>query len=342
MRLLISVMLVFALLGSASAQEETAAGDLATIIAKTADGYYIAYCGFDYFPDNESLDAFAVTYGWTVFGCGEPLNLELGWPLSNDEYNPLDQGTCGEGVDPAAAAALTNNSAYLRYGFSTKPCPDPAHPSGEFFSTELPGGGTAILRLPAGTAPHEVYTEWRGEQYPMARLEIVDAARLMLMGEADPDHTEGWLETAVAQVDCATVIALADGDQDRLAELLPEAAAVVNRCIEKYRERHGVYPATLAGLTTIPGAVIARLPYNPYHYDQQLGLEDMAEPLEHTVVYIPELSVAADGATVVTGYWLGVHGDGAVAAPARELPAGQAVLGQVIQWFEIHSESLTN
>lgn len=338
-RLLGTIIAVACLAATAYAQDDAAVDNQCTIIAKTADGYYIAYCGFDYYPDDESPDEFKATYGWNIFSSGEPLNLELGGPLSFDDYDPLKPVSCGEGVDPAAVAALTGSSMYLRYGFSTKCCPDPAHPSGEFFSTVLPGGGTAVLRLPTGTAPHEVYTEWRGERYPMKRMEIIDAARLMARGETDPGQPEGGLETAVARTDVATVLAAAGSDDEQLAACLLEAAGVIQRCIEKYHERHGEYPAALADLTTIPGAVVARLPYNPYDCASQLGLEDASSGLDHTVRYFPEETTATDGTAAVTGYWLAVIGTGTPAAPLIEIPGDEADAANAVAWLEVHPEN---
>ena len=275
MRTLISTLLLTCLATTAMAQEPPEGDYDLQVVAKTADGYTISHSIFEYYPEDILPDAFKAGWGWGYCGSGEPLDLVLDGPLSSDDFDPMRPGSCPEGTDPAAIAAFQGNMVFLRYGFSGYRCPFPAHPSGRFYAASLPDGGTVILRLPAeGVEPAEAYAEWQGERYPLEPMTVAETTRQMIAGDAHPEEPEGSLETQVARTDCLTMLAETEGDEDQRAQLLAEAADVVERCIERYHERHGEYPEQLSDLTTIPGAVIARLPYNPFAPGQQLGLED--------------------------------------------------------------------
>lgn len=344
MRLTICILLVFGLLGAALAEdcvsdeESFNDEDRCAIIAKDASGYWMAMSAFDYSPGTQNLSGRSSQQGWSTFGTGEPLNLKLGGPLSNDNYDPLAPVSCGEGVDPAQMAALVNSEVCIRYPNCVTRCPWPPHPSGDFYASELPGGALTILRLPAGTNPAEIYTQWRGEQYPMPHVEIAEVAQMLWLGKESIGDDPRSLELEVSSVDIRTVIAADRKDPDLQAAILLDATEVINRCIEKYHERHGEYPAELADLTSIPGAVIARLPYSPYHYDRQLGLENLPATADHTVVYIPETGTDGTGETAVIGYWLEVVSAGGAAISDKELPTGYPVPRQGIAWLEAHPE----
>jgi len=275
MRILILTLLTAVCLTAAAYAQEPPEGDYTLeVVSLTADGYTISHSIFDYYPEEILTDKFKVGWGWNWFGCCEPLDMVLDGPLSNDDYDPLKHDSGDPGTYSAAAAAFQNNMVFLRYGFTRYRCPDPAHPSGEFYSTKLPGGGLVILRLPEGIIPAAMYADWRGKRYPLASLPVDDAVHLMLDGEPHPEEPEGSLETQVARIDCLTLAAEDDDNENLRTPLLADAARVIENCIDKYHERHGEYPDQLSDLTAIPGAVIARLPFNPYAPGQPLGLED--------------------------------------------------------------------
>lgn len=266
------------------AQEGATSDDALEFKALNAAGYVMAAGWDEYSPERIEAGDMDANTGWHVFGCGEPLGLFYQGPLSDDTVDPLNPGVC-EGVDPAAAAAAVCYDYAVRYPppldlktGERQPiwrCPFPMYPHDSFYSAELPGPCLVIMRLPADAEPAAIYAEWRGMRYDLQPTEALTVARWMMEGEPAPyEKPPEQLEARIARLDTRALIAWADGDSERQAQLFDEAAAIVNDCIAKYRERHGEDPASLAALVTVPGAVVARLPCNPFAPDRQLGLDD--------------------------------------------------------------------
>lgn len=273
-----------------AAAQDDAAPDAAVpddkleIRALNAGGYDMA-CGWEeYSPERIAAGDTKASTSWRVFGCGEPLGMFYNGPLSDDNIDPLNQGVC-EGVDPAVMAAMVNYEFAVRMPPPLDPltgerqpvwrCPFPLYPHDSFYSAELPGPCLVVLRLPADAEPAEVYAEWRGTRYDLQPTEALKVARWMMEGEPSPYETPPEsLEGRIAWLDTRALIAYADNDTQQQALLFDEAEAIVADCVAKYRERHGEDPADIAALVTVPGAVAARLPCNPYAPDRQLGLDD--------------------------------------------------------------------
>jgi len=281
---LLAALLTLVLISFALAQEENAPDDTLEIVVRNAAGYDMAGGWLEYSPERIEAGDMEASTGWHVFGCGEPLGLFYQGPLSDDSVDPLNPGVC-EGVDPAAAAAAVCYDYAVRFpppiNLKTgerQPvwrCSFPMYPHDSFYAIELPGACLIIIRLPAVATPAEIYAEWRGVRYDLQPTEALTVARWMMEGEPSPYETPPErLEARIAWLDTRALIANADGDSETQAQLFDEAAAIVEDCIAKYRERHGDDPASLSALVTVPGAVVARLPCNPYAPDRQLGLDD--------------------------------------------------------------------
>lgn len=232
------------------------------VVALNEGGYVMALSGMEYNPEQYQIWLEHGKLGsWSTYGTGEPLNLIHNGPFSNDEVDPLNPGSCPVDVDPLAAAAVQNSETALKYE-QTPQCPYPMHPSGELFAAKLPGGATAFLRLASGTVPAESGAVFRGEVYPFKPITNWDFARLIVTGEASEMDGEMSLESQVAWSDCVSLVAYID--EVGQVEAQEQARLTVNNIIAKFVERHGREPVSLDELTSLPGAVIARLPWSPY------------------------------------------------------------------------------
>lgn len=232
------------------------------VLALNEGGYVMALSGLEYNPEQyETWLEHGKLGSWSTFGTGEPLNLVHNGPFSNDDVDPMNPGACPVDADPLAVAAMQNSETALKYE-QTPRCPYPMHPSGEMFAAELPGGATAFLRLASGTIPAESGAVFRGEVYPFESIKNWDYARVVVTGE---EPRPGWtdsLENQVAWSDCVSLVAYVD--EAGQVEALEQARQTVRNIIAKFIERHGREPVSLDELTSLPGAVIARLPWSPY------------------------------------------------------------------------------
>jgi len=280
-------------------EQALALPDTVWIVAEDAAGYLMALgmLGYHLAPTGGRDDL-----GWNSFVTGEPLELVYPGPLSSPDVDPLKPAECPEGVDPAAAAALANCEMLVRspYGLA---CPWPGDPSGELFTAELPGGGQAYLRLPAGKIPAQANAVYQAKAYALKPIDALRFARQMIRAESDDaaDRINGAsLEAQVAWCNCHSLVAHADGEGQK--EAFFQVSKVLGNLLDAYRERHGSYPGTFQGLTKIPGGVIARLPWNPYDPTKAINFPGLGE-LPH-IEYTALIDARPDGTPGVMDYQL--------------------------------------
>lgn len=237
--------------------------------------------------------------GWAWSSVGDFLSLEYPGPLSDDSFDPEASPVCQIDADPREMAAMVNHAFAIRYPGANTAIGTPLHPTGEFFSTELPQGGQVFLRLPRGSSPAEVTATLGDRVFVLTKTESLVVLKLMLEGKRlEQSSSERMLEDEVIWADCGSCIARERPDD--MAVAYAQAVQALNMVLVKYEECHGSYPQALVDLITVPGAVISRLPLNPYAIESQLGLEADLPPGTPTVKYVPKV----DSAGVAVDYEL--------------------------------------
>ena len=275
----ISLLAITVMAGPALAQtDDPTAADYepptVEIEARNSAGYLMSYFALPYFTVDYSIldDATEARVGWSWVSSGEPLLFVYDGPLSDERFDPLNPGSCPEGVDPAAMAALVTGECILRQPGVAYASLWPMYPIGRFYRAELPDGGAAFIRTAADAPTLEnLVARLEGEQFSFVETDALSVLREMNSGKPAFDRSADWsLEEQLANADMHSFLAY-HGREDREAAL-QRAEACLRRMLELYRERHGRYPETIADLATIPGAICAALPHSPYDFEQVLEI----------------------------------------------------------------------
>jgi hypothetical protein len=222
--------------------------------------------------------------GWAWLVSGDRLSLTYNDMLSVTAYEDQFKGSCPPSVDPEAVKAMVGAIYAVKYPYAKQRIDLPFEPVGSFYAADLPGDGIIMVRLEPGKIPAEVHATINGEPIPVHELTPREAVAIQMQGEPVQTYLHDMLEDKVIRNDVQAV--LAETDEQRAAAL-DGACAVIGEMLVAYKARHGAYPASLAGLVTVPEAICSRLPLNPYSVEEQLGLEADAAILPATVTYDP-------------------------------------------------------
>jgi hypothetical protein len=254
-------------------------------------GYLMLASYFDYFTVDYSKvsEANRARAGWSWFSSGEPLLFEHDGPLSNAKVDPLNPGSCPIGADPLAMSAFISTECIVRLPGTLHASLVPCYPIGRFYRASLPDGGAAWVRSAAAApALTNLVARLNGTEYRFEEVEPLSVLLELQQGEPAHDRSEQWgLEEAVANADAQSLLAY-HGKGDR-REAMHNARATAVRMLEHYRERHGSYPAKMAALTAIPGAVCAALPHSPWDFTLELGLATPDSVGNGDLLYLPSL-----------------------------------------------------
>jgi hypothetical protein len=267
---------------------------------------------------------------WHIFSCGDPLGLEAQGPLSDQPFKPAH-------CPPGEINTMVNYQVMILPPGTAQQCPyGLIHPSGHLYLAKLPNGGLVILRLQPSSQPARAWAVFDGKEIDMQPLKPLDFARLQLRGtEPKRDTNNVMPEDSVTRQDVRSLVAFSDGKGQK-AELL-DAAQVVADLLAFYHKRHGLYPASLDGLTADVDGVIYALPRNPYKWSVSLGAKPPTPALPYGVVYFAELTAPDERVAQATGYWLAVTGKAGDAQPTTALPEGVKAPAHVIRWLEQHT-----
>ncbi|MCB1216566.1 hypothetical protein KDL44_04200 [bacterium] len=272
------------------------------IVATNAAGYMMVFFADAYFNVDYGIldDATEARVGWAWISSGEPLLFEFDGPLSDPRVDPLNPGSCPEGVDPAAMAAVVSAECIIRMPGVEYASRWPLYPIGRVYQSQLPGGGMAWVRTAASAPPLEnLVANLEGASYPFEEVEPLSAILAMQQGGPGYDRSaDRRLEEQLAAVDMHSFLAY-HGKEQHPAALL-EAHACLERMLELYRERHGEFPQRIAELAHVPGAVCAALPHSPWDFDLELGHADPFTVGNGDLLYLPVLN----GQQPVTEYQL--------------------------------------
>lgn len=294
-----------------------------SILALDEQGRIMVECEVGFAPD------------WVCYGVGDPLGLELDAAVSWDLPDE-DDAACDDGVDAAAAAALSNFQLILRDAGTDKQCLPPIEPVGSFYMATMFDGGIAILRLPKERNPASVVVGYQSTRYQMERASPLDIAALLLNGVPNqPGSYKPSPEDIVAGADLASLVSFETRQGQDIA--LQNAAESICALAEMYKTKHGQYPHSMCQLYTGPTAIVSSIPRNPYDFDKTLCATEYAtEPLDGVIMYYAETSGDTPETDTAVGYWVAVLNSGEAADPKLPLPAKYGMPLRAVKWFESH------